>query len=449
MRRQTGQRPPAKPCDRHLDSAGQIHFRRHRSCGGLSTQRLCAVCSPRAMCRGCCTATGLVIMPKNDRPETSRIVSANAPPGVYKAESAPAGGRMADFARRMVVGVLVSVLILAIAYLLWSGFRILLEAFAGILFAIFLASLSDWLSQRTAISYRWALTLVVIGLILLAAGTGWLLANRLATQIGELSQKLPQSLEQIRKYLEGYPWGRLLLEKVPQAASTIELGQFSRFTGLISGVANFLVTVVLIVFVGIFGAAEPELYKSGVIHLVPPPHRARARQALDALAFNLRWWLVGQVVLMIMMAISTTLGLWLMNIPLALSLGIIAGILELIPYIGPWLSAVPSALIALLVSPWHMIMVLGLYLVLHLLEGYLLVPLVQRRAVLLPPALTLVTQILLGDLLGFMGLFVAAPLTVSAVVLLKMLYVEDTLGDETINVPGEPACEEKPAGAVR
>jgi predicted PurR-regulated permease PerM len=388
-------------------------------------------------------------MPNNNQPDASRIVSASAPPGLYKAETVPAAGRMADFARRMVVGVLVSVLILAAAYLLWSGFHILLETFAGILFAIFLASLSDWLSQRTGISYRWALTVVAISLAVLAGGTGWLLANRLAAQIGEMAQKLPQSLEQIRKYLEGYPWGKLLLEQVPRAASTIELGEFSRMTGLISGVANFLVTVVLILFVGLFGAAEPDLYKAGLIHLVPPPHRARARQALDALAFNLRWWLVGQVTLMIMMAISTTLGLWLMNIPLALTLGIIAGILELIPYIGPWLSAVPSAMIALLVSPWHLVMVLGLYLVLHLFEGYLLVPLVQRRAVLLPPALTLVTQILLGDLLGFMGLFVAAPLTVSAVVLLKMLYVEDTLGDETIKVPGEAACEEKQTAAAR
>src|SRR5437763_362464 len=137
-------------------------------------------------------------MPNNNQPETSRIVSANAPPGLYQSETVPASGRMADFARRMVVGVLVSVLILAAAYLLWSGFHILLEAFAGILFAIFLASLSDWLSKRTGISYRWALTLVVIGLLLLTAGTGWLLANRLAAQIGELSQKLPQSLEQIR-----------------------------------------------------------------------------------------------------------------------------------------------------------------------------------------------------------------------------------------------------------
>ena len=165
---------------------------------------------------------------------------------------------------------------------------------------------------------------------------------------------------------------------------------------------------------------------------------------MDALVLNLRWWLVGQVALMILMGMTTTLGLWGLGIPLALTLGIIAGIMELVPYIGPWLSAVPSVLMAFLVSPWHALMVVGLYLGLHLLEGYVLVPLIQRRVVLLPPALTLVTQILLGYLLGFMGLFVAAPLTVCGVVLLKMLYVEDTLGDETVRRAGRTGVRPKP-----
>jgi len=169
---------------------------------------------------------------------------------------------------------------------------------------------------------------------------------------------------------------------------------------------------------------------------------------VDALAYNLRWWLLGQVFLMIMIAITTTVGLWLMGIPLALSLGLIAGALELIPYLGPWLSAVPAALVALLLSHAHLLGTLGLYLGLHILEGYILLPLVQRGTVLLPPALTLIAQVLLGDLLGVMGLFVAAPLTVCAVVRLKMLYVEDTLGDEAVNVPGELGNEQKPAAGT-
>jgi predicted PurR-regulated permease PerM len=351
------------------------------------------------------------------------------------APTQPSRPGLADFARR----VMVAVLILGLAYLLWRGVHVLLLAFAGVLLAVFLSALSGELSRRTGLPYRGALAVVVAVLLLLTGGLGWLLANRLAVQVAELLEKLPQSLEQVRDYLDAYPWGRLLLEKAPQAAEVIAgTGEFSRVTGLVSGVAGFLEAAAVILFVGIFGAAEPAVYRAGLLHLVPSGQRRRVSEALDAVAFNLRWWLVGQVFLMVLMGVTTAAGLWLLGIPLALALGVIAGVLELIPYIGAWLSAVPAALIALLVSPGHLAMTLALYLALHILEGYVLVPLVQRRAVHLPPALLLVGQVLLGNLLGALGLFVAAPLTVSAIVFVKMLYVEDSLGDETVEVPGEP-----------
>ena len=149
---------------------------------------------------------------------------------------------------------------------------------------------------------------------------------------------------------------------------------------------------------------------------------------------------------MVIIGVTTAIGLALIGVPLALSLGLIAGILEAVPYLGPWLSAVPAVLMALLLSPVHVLATLGLYLALHILEGYVLLPLIQRRAVHLPPALTLLTQVLLGQLAGFMGLFVAAPLTLAAVVLVKILYVQDTLGDETVSVPGEPPPGHQAAG---
>jgi predicted PurR-regulated permease PerM len=138
----------------------------------------------------------------------------------------------------------------------------------------------------------------------------------------------------------------------------------------------------------------------------------------------------------------------IMGIPFALALGLIVGLREIIPYIGAWLSAIPTALIALTISPWHMAMVLGLFLALHILEGYVLLPLIQRRAVHLPPSLTLLAQVLLGELLGLMGLMVAAPLTVAVVVLVKMFYVENALEDHDVSVPGEPANERKPAAQM-
>ena len=346
---------------------------------------------------------------------------------------------MASFARRIAVATLVVILLLALAAVFWLGIHVLLQAFAGVLFAVFLTALSEWLSEKTRLSYRLSLVVVFVGLLLALGGLGWLLASRLSVQITELMRKLPESLGQLRDYLSQSGWGRKLLQHMPKnPGKLVEMSNFSQITGLISGVASFVIGVVVIMFVGIFGAAEPRLYRSGVLHLVPAAHRPRAAEAMDAVVFNLRWWLVGQMLLMIIIGVTTTICLWAIGIPLALTLGLIAGLMEMIPYLGPWISAVPALLMALLVSPWHVLAVGGLYLGLHLLEGYVLLPLIQRRAVLLPPALTLVSQVLLGEILGFLGLFVAAPLTVVYVVLFKMLYVEDTLGDQGVNVPGEP-----------
>src|SRR5207248_7605359 len=140
-----------------------------------------------------------------------------------------------------------------VTFVLWRGIHVLLEAFAGLLFAVFLSALADWLSQRTKLSYRWALVVVLVVLFLVLGGLGWLLANRLASQISELSQKLPESFQQIRDYLSQYAWGRLLLERVPQTASSLaEGGQFTQVTGLISGVATFLECVIIVLVVGIF-----------------------------------------------------------------------------------------------------------------------------------------------------------------------------------------------------
>jgi predicted PurR-regulated permease PerM len=350
-----------------------------------------------------------------------------------------------DLSRRTVVVVLTTLLLLIVAYFVWRGGSVLLLAFAGVLFALFLSALSEGLTGRMRLPYHASLTIVVLALLAVTIGLFWLLASRLSLQIGALSEKLPQSLRHVQQYLSQYPWGRLLLEQVPTDAKVLpQLDTFSQLTGLISGVAGFVVAVIVIMFVGIFGAAEPEVYRDGLAHLVPPAYRKRLSDALDALAFNLRWWLVGQVFLMIVVGGTVAIGLWLIGVPEALTLGLMAGILELVPYIGPWIAAVPALLVALLVSPWHLMMTAVIYLGLHIVEAYFLAPLVQRKAILLPPALGIVAQILLGDLFGVVGLFIAAPLTLTVIVLVKMLYIEDTLGDAAVDVPGEPGNEEKP-----
>jgi predicted PurR-regulated permease PerM len=342
--------------------------------------------------------------------------------------------------------VIVTILLVALAYLLWRGTHVLLQAFAGVLFAVFLNALAHWFRKWTGLRYGWSLTVVVVVLLFLAGGLGWLLSNRLSSQAAQLADKVPQSLQQLRDTLNQTPLGQRILGKVSEGQiSFADVAHFLRIQDLLTGVTDLLVTAIVIFFVGVFGAAEPGLYREGLLHLVPARRRRRAAESVEAVAFNLRWWLLGQVFLMVAIGISTGVGLRIIGVPLAMTLGIIAGVFELVPYLGPWLSAVPASLMALLLGPSHLIATLALFLALHLLEGYVLLPLVQRKAVLMPPALTLIMQVLFGELMGLMGLFVAAPLTVAAVVLLKMLYVEDTLGDEAVDVPGEPGNEAGPA----
>jgi predicted PurR-regulated permease PerM len=195
------------------------------------------------------------------------------------------------------------------------------------------------------------------------------------------------------------------------------------------------VSVVVIVVIGLYTATEPEVYTDGLIRLVPVEGRKRAREVLDALGSTLRWWLFGRVVSMSVVGVLTTVGLWLMAVPLALALGLVTALLTFIPNIGPVLSVVPALLLVLTQNPARALYVLLLYLGIHTLDGYLLAPLVQERTLLLPPVLTIVGQMLLGVLLGGPGVVLAAPLTAVLFVLVRMLYVEDKLG-ESIEGPG-------------
>ncbi len=345
----------------------------------------------------------------------------------------------ASVGRRALVSVLVALLVVSLALFAWREAAVLLQGFAGILFALLLVTMSDWVSRHTGLGYRRAVALVIVGALVVIVATVWLFASRLASQVEALTQQLPEALARIREAVAASPWGHSLVRQAPGATEAwAQLGDFSHLFGFVSGLAGIVVTGIVVLFVGIFGASEPDLYRAGFLHLVPPSFRPRAEQSIDAVVYNLRWWLFGQVCAMVIMGVTTTIGLWIIGIPLALTLGLIAGILEGIPFVGPWLAAVPAVLVALLVGPWQVLLTIGLYFTLQLLEGNLLQPMIQRRAVLLPPALTLMMQVLFGDLFGFMGLLVAAPLTVVAVVLLKMLYVEDTLGDQGVRGPGEP-----------
>jgi predicted PurR-regulated permease PerM len=182
--------------------------------------------------------------------------------------------------------------------------------------------------------------------------------------------------------------------------------------------------------VGLYLAAEPELYRKGVLHLVPKKKRERAQEVLNTVGYTLRWWLLGQLVAMSFVFALSWAGLAALGVPLALTLAVISGLLTFIPFLGPIIAAIPAILVALM-EGWQLALgVTLLYVVIQNAEGYIITPLVQRQAVELPPALTLTAEILMILLLGFFGLVFAVPLAAATMVAVKMIYVQDILGDE-------------------
>jgi hypothetical protein len=144
-----------------------------------------------------------------------------------------------------------------------------------------------------------------------------------------------------------------------------------------SGLLGALGDVRIITFVAIYFAAQPYTYIDGIVTLVPKRKRARAREVLDEIGTTLSKWLFGKACSMLVVGAATALGLWLLGVPLALILGIIAGLLDFIPYLGPLMAGVPAVLMALYT--------IGLFAAIQLAEGYLLQPLVEQKTVNLPP----------------------------------------------------------------
>jgi predicted PurR-regulated permease PerM len=193
-------------------------------------------------------------------------------------------------------------------------------------------------------------------------------------------------------------------------------------------VVEALFTFLLVIIVGIYLAAQPRLYVDGLLMLFPKAERPRLREVAREVGRTLKWWMIGQLIPMACIGVFVGGGLWLIGIPLWLPLGIIAALLNFIPNFGPIIAAVPAILIALAADPTKALWVVVLNIAAQNLEGYLITPLVQRRAVAMPPALTILSQVLLGLLLGPLGIVLAAPLTAATIVIVKMLYVHDALG---------------------
>jgi predicted PurR-regulated permease PerM len=338
--------------------------------------------------------------------------------------------------------VLIAIALVAVAAIMWLIADVFVIAFGGIVFATVLHVLIRPLQRATGWSRRWSLIAVVLGLLVVFGLLGWLFGHQAAQQFAEMRERLPAAVEKFQTWVGQSKVGRAIVDTVQGQGA--DGGKTLSNAGLaagavVGGIANFL----LILFVGIYFAADPGLYRNGALRLLPPARRPQVGHALDQAGGALQKWLVAQLIVMAAVGVLTGIGLAVIGVPLSLSLGLLAGLLEFVPVVGPIASAIPGVLLAFAKGPETAAYALVVYIAVQQIESNLLTPLVQRWAVELPPVVALLSIVACGLLFGVMGIIFATPIAVVALVLVKHLYVEDTLeqGHERAPAKSKRAAE--------
>lgn len=337
-------------------------------------------------------------------------------------------------------GIAVGIVFFSILLLLLFYYTvdILLLIFSAVLIAIFLRGLAVPLSRFTKISEGWAVLGVSVILVLVLIGSMAALAPSIAEQGSLLRIKLPESARQVGEYLSQYTSGQAVIKYLPDANTVMEKIDAGQLISGVGGVFSSTVGVVgnffLVILLAIYIAAEPKMYVNGFKKLFPKDSRDRVGRILDETGTTLQWWLIGKIASMVFIGVLTWIGLSIIGVPLALTLGLIAGLLSFIPNFGPILSAIPALLLAFIDSPISAAYVLALYVGVQLIESNLVTPFIERETVELPPTLTIIFQLSFGVMLGALGLILATPLLAVLMVLIQMVYVQGVLGDNNIEV---------------
>jgi predicted PurR-regulated permease PerM len=335
----------------------------------------------------------------------------------------------ADFVRR----VLIVIGLGALALLVWYLAPVLLLAFAAVLVAVILRALAEVLETRTPISRRWSLTVAGLAILVGFLAVSVLFGAQMRAQIAGISERLPSAVNSFGRELGIGD----LTAQLPQMMGVGTGASFvARLAGIGVAVLGGLADFLLVVIAGVFIASDPKIYRDGLVKLFPPSQHERIRGSLDASGEALKLWLGAQLIAMTFVGVLAALGLWLIGLPSPFALGLIAGLLDFVPFVGPILGALPAVLIASTVDGATVLWTILLFTVIQQLESNVVFPLVGRRMVSLPPALALFAILATGVLFGPLGLVVGFPLAVVVFVLVKKLYVRETLGEET-PVPGE------------
>jgi predicted PurR-regulated permease PerM len=333
--------------------------------------------------------------------------------------------------KRTLIVVTAGAAVILLLLMIWQIAQILLLIFASLLSALFLRTLAEWISRNADLSVTVSLNLVVLALLGGSVSILLLYGPDIAEGFYQLSRKLPSALDRMRTTLGQYAWGPLFLDTLSQVGGALtDPRQLGKIAGIFSTAFGVIASFLIVIVLGLYFAAEPKIYLSSTARLFPRERREHVYDAFDKIGQVLRWWLLGRIAAMLVVGILTFIGLAILGVPFAFILGLLAAILTFVPIIGPLIAAVPAVMVGLSEGGSTALYVVILYAVIQGLENYWITPYIHQKVVSLAPAWLLTAQLVMGAGFGILGLLLAPPLAVVAMVMVQMFYMRDVLGEQ-------------------
>ncbi|MCW2336623.1 putative PurR-regulated permease PerM [Sphingobium sp. B2D3A] len=331
-----------------------------------------------------------------------------------------------------------TVIILAVVGTAWLFVKmsgLLLLVFAALVLAAILDAITRVICRIPGLPRGLGLALAVVTLLAVITGAFTLFGTQIVGEFDTIRDSIPPAIDQVQALLERFGLGDATRDLIEQGQGDLS-NLLSQAGGYALTAGNGIANLVLLFVGAIFIASDPAVYRRGLILLMPQRAESPLGEALDDAVRGLRGWMMGQAVSSVVVAALTWAGLAALGVPAAGGLGIIAGLLDVIPMIGPIIAGVPAVLLAFTVSPMTALWTTLVFLVIQQLQGNFLQPMIQKQAVDVPPAVLLFAVVAAGLLFGFMGMLLAAPLTVVVFVMVQRIYVRTLLGKK-IKIAGQ------------
>ena len=322
----------------------------------------------------------------------------------------------AEFAKRVAI----TVGIATIPFLLWYFRLVLLVAVGALLLAILLDIVSKPL-RWCGIPRAASIGLTLIAVFALVGAAAYMFGTTLSGEMVDVIERADIAAKGIGTALQHSTWGAALLKHI----DTGQLSLTSWAGSIVSVSANVLASLVVMIAMGAYIAAQPAVYRLELRNVVPRRSRRTVEATIQHIVQSLELWSVGQAVQMLIVSMLTTFAAWLIGLPSPLALGVIAGLAEFIPYLGPFIAAAPALLVATAQGGSPLVWTILAYIAIQQIEGNVLLPIIQRRLVAIPPAIMLFGILAVGSFFGLPGVVFAAPISV-------MIYAvfEGTAPDE-------------------